>query len=265
MYLFYADESGNTGLNLASPEQPIHWIVAVGIVDARIRALEAGALAIAWRTFPDRARASDFEFHGADIFHGRGECEFLSPAERIHLYNDVLALLRQHDCTLFLVAIHKANHQQRAQIRGYAPLHPHKLGFTFLLEHIDQWLESRQPHRDLFGAPGADHLYGLVVADEQKEVDRDIVARFASWRSSGTDFPTGHELRWLVDTIHYVPSQDSWLIQLSDCVAFLRARLERLILGKGHDEAVYSESERAVTGLWRQHCADLVASAYHWP
>ena len=57
---------------------------------------------------------------------------------------------------------------------------------------------------------------GLLVADEQRGLDRDIIESLPHWRESGTDFGV-REIRHLVDTLHTVPSHDSWLIQLADC------------------------------------------------
>jgi hypothetical protein len=137
-------------------------------------------------------------------------------------------------------------------------VHPHKLAFTYLLERIDEALEHAQPDTG--------PLYGLAVADEQKEMDREIVQRFADWRDFGTKF--GHrarELRYLLDTIHYVPSHDSWLIQLVDCVAYIRSRYDRVLREKGGNEEQYSASERAVVRLWRENCEGRVASDECWP
>lgn len=264
MYLFYVDESGNTGTNLDTPDQPVHWIVAIGITPVALKAIEADMLALALRTFRSRARAADFEFHGSHIFQGNGDCAGLAPADRVRLYDELLSLVGEHDCKLFIQGIEKARHKARATAHGYVPWHPHRLGFMYLLERIDEWLEDEQPEPTLFGAP-ASPLYGLIVADEQKEVDRDIVQRFAFWREAGTDFGSYRELRYLIDTVHYVPSHDSWLIQLADCVAYLRNRVDRLRRAKGSDKTKYTPSEAAVDRLWRDYCQPKVVREYLWP
>lgn len=266
MLLYYTDESGNTGLNLDSPDQPVHWIVAVEFTPEAIKAVEAEMLALALRTFRGRAKKPDFEFHGGDLFQGRGDCSALSPAERVRLYGELVALLGRHDCAVFVQGIDKARHKARAEGRGYSPWHPHRLAFMYLLERIDERLEQAQPEMDFFGDLSGPPVYGLVVADEQKEIDREIVQRFAFWRDSGTEFGyRARELRYLLDTVHYVPSHDSWLIQLVDCVAYLRNRYGRLRREKGSDESRYSASDHAVARLWQDHCAAQVVSDECWP
>lgn len=263
MHFFYVDESGNTGNNLDSHDQPIHWVVGLGVDVTRIQALEADLLALALRVFRTRARAPDFELHGAAIFSGRDDCRGLSANDRVDLYRDIVRIAGQHECAVFVQGIHKQRHRERAAAKGYTPHHPHRLAFMYLLERIDEWLEGEQPEPGLFGP--ATPQYGLIVADEQKEVDREIVARFAYWKDAGTEFSTGRELRWLIDTVHYVPSHDSWLIQLVDCLAYIRARYGRVLREKGREPAGHSRSDAAVVELWEGYCQELVVSSYEWP
>src|SRR5690625_2295075 len=89
MYLFYIDESGNTGANLEAPDQPIHWLVALAVSPKAVVRIETELLGIAGRYFGPRARDADFELHGSDIFSGRKQ-DFrgLSVADRVRLYED---------------------------------------------------------------------------------------------------------------------------------------------------------------------------------
>jgi hypothetical protein len=259
MRLYYVDESGNTGLNLDSPDQPVHWVVALEFTPHAVKAIEAEMQALALRVFPGRARDSDFEFHGSDIFMGRGDCSPLRVEERVALYGELLALVGRHGCALYLQGVDKARLRARADTSGEPPAHPHQLAFMHLLERIDEALERVQPDADTA-------LYGLVMADEQKEMNREIVQRFAHWRHTGTERSgRARELKYLLDTIHYVPSHDSWLIQLVDCVAYVRNRYGRVLREKGSHEARYSESERTVVRLWRENCAERVVSDECWP
>jgi len=261
MYLVYIDESGNTGANLDSPDQPIHWLIALAATPAMVTQIETEMLAIAGRYFGLRARAADFEFHGAHIFSGRTtDYRQLSVADRVRLFNELLSLIGRFGVRLFVRGINKAAHKDRARDKGYPPDHPHRLGFMYLVEQVDEWLEAMQPAPDLFAA--REPIYGLIVADEQNEVRRDVVSGFAAWRQYGTEHGyRARHIRYLIDTVHYVPSQDSWLIQLADCVAFVRNRYGKIFREKGFHEARYSESDRAIVHLWRDLCAPHVVSA----
>lgn len=264
MFLFYIDESGNTGTDLGNPDQPVHWLLALGVTASAIRTVETELFALAQRWFPRRARRPEFEFHGQHIFQGTGECHGLNPAERIRLYGELVQVVRDNDCRLFVCGIDKSAHRRRARERSYPPDHPHRLGFMFLVERIERWLAEQQPGDELFGA--ASPVHGLLVADEQKEIDREIKRSFSVWREFGTEYGQGlPKVRHLIDTVHYVPSQDSWLIQLADCLAYLHNRYHRVWRGPGSDPQRRTPSEQAVVDLWESHCAARLHSTYIWP
>lgn len=261
MYLFYLDESGNTGVH-ADTAEPVHWIVGLAVHDTRVRALEDEMAALAARVFGDRAREPGFEFHGADIFSGRRECRGIDLTTRVALYRAICVLAAEFRCTLFIRGIDKARHLRRAERRGYHAVHPHTLAFQWVVERMDEWLEKMQP------APRVptDQIFGLLVADEQKEVAREVVRSFARWRDTGTAI--GHHrrtIRLLVDTVHYVPSSDSWLLQLADCVTYLRNRSEKIArkkLGRGEE---LGAGDAEIVSLWETYCRPLRCCDGVWP
>jgi len=258
MKLFYIDESGNTGTSF-DPAQPIHWLVAIGTTAAAVKSIEQEMLLLATRYFHHKARRPGFEFHGSDLFSGRGECKGIVPADRISIYANLLQLLSRHNCAIFIRGIDKQLHQQRAAANNYSAQHPHKLASMYLFERIDEWLEKQQ-------VDGQESIYGLLIADEQKEVDRDIVENFAYWRDRGTQggYRT-RQISFLIDTVHYVPSHDSWLIQLADCVAFLRNRYARVLREKGFESGNWTDSDKAIIELWQTYCQLCVVNDIVWP
>jgi len=52
MYLFPTDESGNTGWNLDSLDQPIHFLLALGIHEDKAREIDLALFRIALDYFP---------------------------------------------------------------------------------------------------------------------------------------------------------------------------------------------------------------------
>lgn len=264
MHLFYIDESGNTGANLSSEVEPIHWLFALGATEDKVQAIETDMLAIATKFFRERARDPDFELHGTEIFAGRGEAHPLSVAERVSLFTEALQLLQRHHVKLWVRGVHKKRHALRAKAKAYPPEHPYKLGFMYLVESIDTYLLTLQPNAASIAA-GATPCLGLLVSDEQDEVSRDLISGFARWRQFGTDHGyRTRAVRYLIDTIHYIQSQDSWLIQLVDLVGFVRNRHEKNLLKVRQDESKFGQSERAVSQLWKL-CAPCVVDSRIWP
>ena len=127
MYFLYRDESGNTGSDLTSLEQPVHWLVSIGDSPQSVRSIEQGMSAQSLRYFRARARLPKFEFHGSHLFQGRGECRDLTPPQRVALYREIVSLIGWHHGRLFIRGIDKAAHAKRAKERSYRPEHPHKL------------------------------------------------------------------------------------------------------------------------------------------
>jgi uncharacterized protein DUF3800 len=210
-------------------------------------------LGLALRRFAERVRCPDFEFHGSQIYARRGDCRGFSAEAAVQLYGELLELLDRHGCWLFIVGIDKAGLKRRAARSGYAPDHPYRLAFMNLVERIDGWLHELTTRVELR------EVLGLLVADEQKEVDREMIASFAAWRAQGTQYsPRRKALRQLVDTVHYVPSHDSWLIQLADCVAYLFSRYHRVQREKGRTRTRRSHRRKP---LWCGCGTSTAASA----
>lgn len=264
MYLFYIDESGNTGADFGNVDQPIHWLVGLGVKPGVLRSIETEMLALALKHFPQRARKPEFEFHGSHIFGRRGDCKGWSGEAAVALFAEVVGVLARYPCSLFIAGIDKPELARRTP-RGALTEHPSRIAFMYLVERIDQWLGELQPVADALHGD-AEPEYGLLVADEQQEVERQIIEGFAHSRDVGTDHDRGgHEIRYLIDTVHFVTSQDSWIIQLVDCVAYLFQRYVKVKRLKGDDRARYTAAEVAVVRLWEECCEERVARFYLWP
>jgi hypothetical protein len=84
MYLFYLDESRNTGLDLSSTVEAVHWLVALGATEQDVRNIERDVRGIADSYFGPRAGTPAMELHGAEIFGGRGVARTLAPRAPAH-------------------------------------------------------------------------------------------------------------------------------------------------------------------------------------
>jgi len=124
-------------------------------------------------------------------------------------------------------------------------MHPHKLAFTYLVEAVERFLRSRRE-------------FGLLVSDEEKEVEQQVIEDLSRYKETGTSF--GHttlDLRSIVDNVHWVKSHNSRLLQLSDCCAYLCQRHHR-------DRGKTTQTARAVQGLW-EGVAGRVWRGKMWP
>ena len=235
MYLFFTDESGNTGSNLLDPDQPYHYICGIYIQDDRCLALQESIENIAKGIFDPLP--PNFEFKGSWLYSGNSFFEQLSPAQRIQIVDDLIDLLEQHDLNYIISIINKPAHHARY----IAPFHPQNLATLFLLEMFQEILND-------------DGTLGLVVCDEEESQGDEIILDFKKYKEQGTGFSTykSVELTRIIDNIHFVDSRNSWPLQLTDVILYFLNRGRRMLIEKGlllhpnPDLSQFSPSERAV-------------------
>lgn len=229
MYLVFIDGSGNTGMHLHHPTSTEYYLVALAVHGSCARALEDAAGEVLARHFGEASRRAGFECKGSDLYRGEGPCAGMRPADRVALYAELLGLLAGHYAWVTWVGIDKA-----CLARRYAtPMHPHKLAFIYLVEQIETFLRSRPD-------------FGLIVSDEEKEVETQVVEDLRRYKETGTSFgfrPT--DLTRIVDNVHWVKSHNSRLMQLADLCAYLCQRQSR-------DRGKTSATALAIQTLWEQ-------------
>src|SRR5262245_41979709 len=123
MWLAYMDEAGNTGRNLADPNQPQHLIVSLLVPEQNISTIHALMRAIAQQYFPTTWSNDDFEFHGAHIFGRGGMFETWAAAPRIALYGQILQVVAATGARVIVRGVDKP----RLAVRYPAPFHPHDI------------------------------------------------------------------------------------------------------------------------------------------
>jgi hypothetical protein len=241
MYLVFIDGSGNTGMHLSHPTSTAYYMVALAVHGKYARPLEDAATELLAARFGDDCRRVGFECKGSDLYRGQGPCARMAPADRVALYGDLLALLTAHHASVIWIGIDKA----RLAARYATPMHPHKLAFIFLVEQIERFLRSR-------------HDYGLIVSDEEKEVESQVVEDLHRYKEMGTSF--GYkpvDLTCIVDNVHWVKSHNSRLMQLADLCAYVCQRQAR-------DRGKTSATALAVMRLWESVCP-RIWSGRVWP
>ncbi|MFC8800243.1 DUF3800 domain-containing protein [Promicromonospora sp. NPDC057138] len=218
MLLAYIDESFNrdhyrtVGLIISSPSA---------------RALTAAldrVVADAAEAYPDVK--GSFELHGHDLFRASAQWSALEPMvrARISIYRKALQAIAEHVDAFYVEGL-----QRDAFRRRYAGQQDeHVTVLLHLLEKLDQYAAQRD--QDL-----------LVVADEHH------TARVAqeALRATRTEAVWGYRgsPRKIVDTVYFVPSTMSRLVQAADMVAFLH---QRIAGGLDRDE----RAVRANKDLW---------------
>ncbi len=147
------------------------------------------------------------ELHGLEIFSGAKGWGALSYEQRYQVVEAALDVLGRHGVEILARGVDLGRFEKRYS-KDKAFLH--QIAFRNLLERLCERLRQRGE-------------LGLVIADEHytKSVMRDEVRQAKAGRTPGY---RGTNFAAILDTVHFVESSDSRMVQLADLVAFTRRR-----------------------------------------
>ena len=230
MRFAYMDEAGNTGRRCDDPNQPVHLILTLATDESRIAAVHEHVRDMARLHCPGDCREPEFEFHGQDLFSGRGHFKGRTPAERIDVFDDLLRGIALADAEIIIRGVDKVGLARR-----YArPYHPHDIALMFTIESIERMARAHD-------------CRVLLIADEAKEIEDAALRDLANYQELGTSWGWKPEqIDQIVDTIHFVPSHSNAGIQLADCATFIAARMRKIRAGIVPE----GPSSEAVEQLW---------------
>lgn len=205
----YLDETGSTGSGGSS--QQVFTLVAVVIPETHIMLLAEQMRVIARSIFDEVPE--NFEFHAARLWNSKDYWSTLSIKERIEVYERVIQLLDE----LPIFIAHSSIHKKRLHDRysGGSDNQIYLLALQFLLEK----LESTSRNGD---------LKRIIVADENDKHHLHAIKMVADMQTSTEGvISSPRPLNSVIDTMHFVNSQNSFGVQMADMVAFIihRSRL----------------------------------------
>lgn len=244
MRFAYMDEAGNTGRNCGDPAQPVHLILTLTVEERRIRDLHEHVRETARTHCPGNCEETDFEFHGHDLFAGKGPFDGVQPAERIAVYDELLKGIELTAAEVIIRGVEKPGLAKRYR----KPYHPHDIALMFTIESVERMAREHD-------------CRVLLVADEAKEIEDAALRDLANYQEVGTAWGWQPEkIDRIIDTIHFVPSHRNGAIQVADCATFIAARLRKIQDGLVED----NDSARAVERLWEERVLPFVRTNEVW-
>ena len=179
----------------------------------------AGSLSQALDDVAERARRAylpthpaPLELHGQPLFQGTKEWEPVKHQIRalVSVYSQAMKVIGEQEVAIFLRGLDRQRHAAR-----YAtPWPAHEVVLQHLLERLDDY--GRRLDERI-----------LVIADDINDPNRHR-ARLQDFRSTGTPGYRSSRLPFILDTLHFVPSHHSRLVQAADLVTFLHRRRKTL-------------------------------------
>jgi hypothetical protein len=151
------------------------------------------------------------EFHGYEVFQGQGPWAGVAPNERIHVYARMFECIAEAEAEIVLCGFDQDPPGRHNWDEG-----THISLMTGLVVALDQHCLSCNEHV-------------LVVADEHSTAARcqTLTRLLQEIYSTGTRRAVEPRDLRVIDSLHYVRSHDSRLVQASDLVAYLVRRAPR--------------------------------------
>ncbi len=204
MYFIYLDESGNTGKDHTSINQPIHFISGVAIKRDCMQKVENDVKRLLPNFLP-HSQNYDFEFHGEEMFRGKKYFKHHELEKRLSAFNAIVDIAKNNSLIFFSQGIDKKKHNRKY----INPYHPHNVAFMYLIEKIDKFLEEK-------------NAFGVVVMDKGNNLEQEIINDFDYYKESGTAYGSfSREIKFFLDNVFYVESHNSYLLQIADVIGYI--------------------------------------------
>ncbi len=237
MHLIYFDE------NKYSKNNPFFNIGGILVPENKARELDSRLTLMQSNFFGSSSLVAENEFHGAEMFQGKGSFKSRKLPERIQLFDDFVTLLISKEIPIRLVHIDVQKYREK-----YAyPFPEYRLGLMLFLEMACAHLDK------------VDDL-GIAFGDYENDEVAGSLADFSEYKTEGkTPMHSERPLDRLVDTVYFTRSHHSRFLQLADVVIYMAGRyLTRTKTpDKWHDIQVFE--------IWRKLKVSTDLIVRYWP
>ncbi|MHB1868916.1 MAG: DUF3800 domain-containing protein [Nitrososphaerales archaeon] len=212
MKFLYLDAAGDLGYPPPYGKSNSRYYVLLGLsIDPATEWLKArnGLSTIVRKYFPEKSHGPR-ELHYTDIASKKNPFDKLTGEQRKSLSDEVFNLIRDIHPTLFAIVIDKLAHRKK-----YAsPEQPNILAVRFMVPRFSKYLERISDK-------------GIMIYDsEERQINRQLRNFLFDARDSGVVlepaqlwYYTQDKLEHLVETIFFIESDSSPIIQLADFCA----------------------------------------------
>lgn len=218
MHLIYFDE------NKYSQESPFFFIGGILLPEQKLTQLENTLRQIQYNFFGTEVLIKGSEFHGKEIFHGKGNCKGKKLEERLKLFSDLATFVIQYRIPIRLICIDVNTHRAKYTF----PTPEYRLGLMLALERFCDYLDKVND-------------IGMVFGDYEADEITSSILDFSQFKMTGkTSLHFGRPLGRLIDTIYFTQSHHSRFLQVADVLVWMANRFENPVLTqlKWHEEQV---------------------------
>lgn len=211
MFNIYIDEAGNTGGNLADPNQRIFVLCALLVPDNEESQLVLDLQRSVAQAFP-KGVPTGFELHATELFSGNGSFAVLSEQDRLRLAKKWLEAAHGRGCRVAFRFLDKTDASQSLGSRIPAStalqFHPYSVAFAQLAPAIDRYIAST-----------SGNAQGRLVFDENKEVAKWMRNMMDQHLGTVADTPFPATVHRIMPAYLFADSKSLVQLQLCDLCA----------------------------------------------
>jgi Protein of unknown function (DUF3800) len=188
------------------------WIGGLLIPDVAAAELDKQLRQIQTSYFGSSVLSQQTEFHGKELFHGKGNSRGRSLVERLKVFDAIAQCVIDMKLPLRFVQIDVTAHRKHYK----TPEPEYRLSLMLVLERYCDFLEEQKDQ-------------GLVFCDYEADEIAAAVLDFSAYKQVGaTKYWFGRSLERIHDTIYFTQSHHSRFLQASDLLIYLAARYDEM-------------------------------------
>jgi hypothetical protein len=182
------------------PTQPFYWLGGISICSNDAAEIEAKVSDLAQEYFGNRRLARETEFHAKDIIHGKAQFRGWSIEKRLECLGRLASIVGNDErIRKFEIQIEVGKMFAAKSIEDKA--------FMFLIEKIQ--IDTKALQEEC-----------IVIGDFDGDFADGSVANLSRFRETGTDYEFAREIDRIIDSVYFIHSHHSRLLQLADIYTY---------------------------------------------
>lgn len=194
MRLIYFDE-----VKYHPSTQPRHWIGALSIESQQVAEIEGRLNTASEKLFGTKRLSRETEFHAVDMVHGKAQFKGRSIEDRLSALEEIFAIASMDGIRRISVSV--------LPEKMIVPNSASEKAFVFFVERAELDLAKSKDN-------------GILIGDLDTEYADEGVSNLSLFRDKGTPYHFGKSIDRILDSVYFIPSHHSRLIQLADAYAY---------------------------------------------
>ncbi len=222
MYILYADDAGNTGVDYDNPQQPVFSLAGIVVQQERWHEINVRMNALKKQLIPE---CENVEIHATDIFSGKKNIakgyDFRknTPQQNRDILEAFVNFVLEENLPIIYFSVRKSylKHYCKRHYANAVKLDPYVIAFPYVVSFFDEYVKDKKDK-------------GLIILDEQNTMVGKVDTVLSMIRGSNT-VSAGFHVDNIIETALFLESFKSNFIQLADICNFYINRYISMLNG----------------------------------